>query len=68
MCARDERKKRGEQTVFPFTAPIISIKINSTQRPFSHAWMNPYLAAMRQKDEGWIEEKRTGCKSWFKYK
>lgn len=32
-----ERKKAGEQTVFPFTAPLISVEIYSMQRPFSHA-------------------------------
>lgn len=37
-------------------APLISIEINSMQRPFSYAWLNPYLAAVRQKDEGWFEE------------
>lgn len=60
MCAREgmREKQAGEQTVFPFTAPLISTEINSMQRPFSHAWLNPYLATMRQKDEGWFETKK----------
>lgn len=64
VCKRGcERKKEGEQTVFPFTAPLISIGITSMQRPFSHAWLNPYLAAVRQKDEGWFEGGGTGLGS-----